>query len=611
MQTYATVFPGAHCACCSWEFKQSNYYLDILLSAVLLITIIVLIIIISLKYRVIIAFTLEMLQHLAWLSIRIKAAAQVPINRLWTYMIYAFYKPFMQSMLDLQRTVRVLVCDDPHYIRAKFHLHETHCDMWMDYTIVANCLWKMNDTYSKYPKINSIKDLWKHLDGVGNRKACGYEKLIGNLKDSLEEISSFHLGHDSILELLANDSCLMESEDYKCNAKIQKIIKENLDDFAEMINIDELQPIMEGKQLLSSYDIASLNQKTGLFKVHYILTELLSNKGHRGYIIFVECLDEEKNHHGHQTIVKMINSKLKDCNMCRPRKYLLRELYMWYRPKGFLSTVEYFEASERFMYLCQTDSNGSRLDCEIHQFVVSHKKAPEAVAVGFLMQTLRYKFQNNFEKLKGMGSKIEECISQIRHAENRSVIKGNWYLTLSCWNRHQGKFQEAKELLKKAKGELFTLACGDDRAKILYNEASLLIEENNKLGTVEEKQVLTLLQDAMTCFRHKPEGLSIMQARCLLKKAHCHIGCNLRSFHKIHRPSHLKEAYSILVILKKQFNSMPVRLQMQYYIVECDYNRTIGKKSEATACLQKGLDLHGSKKFKRDLTYLKERESYS
>ena len=542
------------------------------------------------------------------LAIRIKAAAQVPINGLLMIVIFTVYKPLIQSILDLQRTTRVLVCEDPDNVRAKFHLHETHCDMWMDYTIVANCLWKMIDIYSKYPEISSIKDLWKCLDAVGN---SGYEELIGCLKDSLEEISSFHLGHDSILELLTNDSSLLESEDYKCNAKIQKIIKENLDDFAEMINSDELQPIMEGKQLLSSYDIASLNQKTGLFKVHYILTRLLSNKGHRGYIIFLECLDEEKKHRGHQTIVKKINSKLKDCNMCRPRKYLLRELYMWYRPKGFLSTIEYFEASERFMYLCQTDSNGSRLDCEIHRFVASHKQAPEAVAVGFLIQTLRYKFQNNFEKLKGMESKIEKCISEIRHTENRSIITGNWYLTLSCWNRHRGKFQEAKELLKKAKGELFTLACGDDRAKILYNEATLLIEENSKLGTVEEKQVLTLLQDAIRCFRHKPEGMSVMQARCLLKKAHCHIGCNLRNFHKKHRPSHLKEANSILVILKKQFNSLPVRLQMQYYIVECDYNRTIGKKSEATACLQKGLDLYGGQKFKRDLTYLEERQSYS
>ena len=68
---------------------------------------------------------------------------------------------------------------------------------------------------------------------------------------------------------------------------------------------------------------------------------------------------------------------------------------MWYRPRGFLSTVEYFEASERFMYLCQTD-DGYKLDHEIHQFVLSHKKAE---AVGLLIKTLSYKFRNKIAKI--------------------------------------------------------------------------------------------------------------------------------------------------------------------------------------------------------------------
>ena len=346
----------------------------------------------------------------------------------------------------------------------------------------------MTEDYNKYPKIDSIKDLWKYLDSVGDSKDCGYEKLIHCLKHSLEEIQSFHLGHESIVDLFNGINCL-DSEDYKCNAKIQKIIKDN---FVEWINLDELQPIMDAKQLLTNYDVSLLNQQTGIVKAHHVLTNLLSSKGHHGYVIFLECLEEEKKHRGHQTIVKKINSVLKECNICRPRKYVLRELYMLYRPRGFLSTVEYFEASERFMYLCQAD-DGYKLDCEIQQFVSSHNKAPEAEAVGLLMKMLSFKFRNKGEKLKSMEPKIENCTARIKRDENRSIIQGNFYLILSCWNRHLGKFQEAKALLKKAKGELFSLACGDDRAKILYNEASLLIEGNSRLGTEEEGQVVTLL----------------------------------------------------------------------------------------------------------------------
>ena len=49
--------------------------------------------------------------------------------------------------LDLQWTVKVLVCEDPDRIRATFHLHRELCDMWMDYRIVANFLWNVTEEY--------------------------------------------------------------------------------------------------------------------------------------------------------------------------------------------------------------------------------------------------------------------------------------------------------------------------------------------------------------------------------------------------------------------------------------------------------------------------------
>ena len=515
------------------------------------------------------------------------------------------YDPFRCSALDLRQTFEMLIGDDP--LRAKFRLYEVQCEMWMDKDIVAVLLWKMTED-CKCPKIESIKDLWKYLDSMGDRRICAYQKFIHHLQRSLEEISSFHLGHDSILDLVTGENCLLESDDYKCNAKIQKIIKDNYDDFVEMTNIDELQPIMDSKQLLTSYDISLLGQKSGINKARYVLTQLIGSKGHRGYMIFLECLEEENKHRGHRTIVTKINSVLQKCNICRPRKYVLREMHMWFRPTGLLNTVEYFEAFERFMYLCQANE-GHKLECEIQNFILFHKKAPEAKAVGLLIKILSHKFRSNDRKWKNTEPKITKCIAQIKRDENRSILTGNWYLILSCWNRHQRKFQEAEEFLNKAKKELFNLACGDDRANILYNEASLMIEGKNRLGDEEENKVLTLLQDAMRCFRPKQDGMSVMQVRCQLKKALCHIGSNLHNPHILRRQSHLNKAKSILDMLKKQFNSMPVRLQMQYYIIECDYNRATGKKSEAINCLHKGSSLRGSKKFQRDLTCLKIRHS--
>ena len=69
-----------------------------------------------------------------------------------------------------------------------------------------------------------------------------------------------------------------------------------------------------------------------------MLTELLNSKGHCGFIIFLECLEEEKKHHGHQTIVRKIHSELQKSIMYRPRKYVLQELHMSYKPKAQWST---------------------------------------------------------------------------------------------------------------------------------------------------------------------------------------------------------------------------------------------------------------------------------
>ena len=121
-------------------------------------------------------------------------------------------------------------------------------------------MWKISED-SKCPKINSIKDLWKYLDSIGGRKDCGYEKLIHCLQHSL---TGRNFIISSYMKVSYWCNCLLESEDCKCNAKIQKIIKDHFDDFVDMTNFDEPQPIMEMKQLLTNYDISLPNQQTGV-----------------------------------------------------------------------------------------------------------------------------------------------------------------------------------------------------------------------------------------------------------------------------------------------------------------------------------------------------------
>ena len=96
---------------------------------------------------------------------------------------------------------------------------------------------------------------------------------------------------------------------------IQGIVRRK-DDFIEMTNVDELLPFMIKNGLLTYYDVARLDEMTWADKASYLLTRLLDTKGHRAYIIFLECLDESVEdrynyHAGHFDIIKAIKSELK------------------------------------------------------------------------------------------------------------------------------------------------------------------------------------------------------------------------------------------------------------------------------------------------------------
>jgi len=526
----------------------------------------------------------------------------------WLYLPFGI-PTIKHSVMDTMKTVsnlRQTVLADSAI--TKCHKHQKHFELWINFDVLAGFFMLRPSRPDK--KMQCIKHLWTYLDSLGQD---GYDKFIQCLTQSLDSsdtnpASFIHLGHASLVELMTVDEALLQSEDYKCNDKIEEIIQKNLNTFIECTNVDELLPIMESKQLLTCYEIEELEKKTYKKKAKYIFTELLRTKGHRGYITFLECLDEEKQHTGHNEIVAKINASFKDCKMYRPQKYVLREMQMWLKPKGILSTREYFRDLENFMFLCQ-NNNACKLDCEIQQYILKHRGAPEAKAVGLLVRALRFKFENKAIQLNETKIEVEQQINLIEHNVNRKIILGNWYILLSCWNRHEGRYEKAKEYLGKAKEEMFSIASGDDRGNIFYNEASLVFEQNSKLRGNKEEEVITLLQEAIRCFHSTSDKMNIMLIRCHLKKAHCHLqlGSSLVNTCIARREVHLKKACSILDLLEKQTNCLPLRLHMHFHIIQCDYHRATNKKPKAIDFVRRGLALDNGNKFGRDRQYLEAR----
>ena len=495
----------------------------------------------------------------------------------------------------------------------KCHNYRQYCVAWINYpilrlTLIQNQAENTNKLpYKSSDEENQFEYLWNYFNSFEGINEIN--KLICCLTSSLQNPSFYHLGHYSLLKLLTEETRLnmLESNDYKCNLKVEEIIRSNIQQFIERINLQELLPIMENKYLLTNHDkeILNSNHHTFIAKVDFLLTKLLPTKGHCGYVLFLECLEDEHMHAGHREIVEIIIAKLHSSCICRPQKCLLKEIQAWYQP-SIMNTLEYIEATEKIMYFGQNNDKNKFYN-EINNFVFSHENTPVATAFGFMMEALLIKFLCQDSKLPDVSYKINQCIDCIVNEDDRRDIKGYWNIILSCWHHHKGNFQKAKSFLQKAKPELIS---GNNRAYVLYIEASLLIENTawTTRGESDYNKVITLLEDAIRGFHSKSDTMSIMQVRCYMQVAHCYIGSSLRS-PRLRRPkADLENANSILTMLARKLDAIPVRLQMHYYTIMCDYHRVSNEEQKALECITKGLNLDTENQFKRDKMYLQHRK---
>ena len=509
-------------------------------------------------------------------------------------------------------------------IRINCYKHRRMCELWIDYTELLSYLYQaidkayeldpvLQDSFFGYgnQRSNSYKRtltvaLFNHLDSLPQ----GYKIFVKCLKKCTEN-AGCHLGHHSLLELLTSDETeLLESAEYKHNLVIREIIRVNLTGFVELMNVNQLIPLMERRELLTAddKDIFTSSNTTPSNKARYLLTNFLNTKGHQGYIKFFECLQEESSHSGHPSIVTDITNSLHEQNICVPEVSIDRGLRIWFKTKGILGTKEYFLAIEQMTFTCLSNDS-TKLCQEINSFTETHN-TPETKALGTLMGGFRFKLLGQFDDLCDLKSEIESYITSIKDIENNKLINGKWFLLLSCLKRHEGKFKEARALLDKAKADLFFIASGDDLAHVYYTEASLLIEENNCniLQEQQYKQVVALLHNSIKCSPPLSRGISIRQARCHLKLALCHMGSSFNHSHVNQNHTQLEKAKSSLKILQRQFAYLPLRVKMQYYIVRSDYCRGVGNKQQALECVDEGIRLDVDSRFKIDLEYLNHRK---
>ena len=74
-------------------------------------------------------------------------------------------------------------------------------------------------------------------------------------------------------------------------------------------------------------------------KAQYLLTDFFYTKG---YIRYFECLQEEKSHFRHLSILRVIGKSLHDQQICVPEVSIHRGIRIWFKTRGILGTKEYF-----------------------------------------------------------------------------------------------------------------------------------------------------------------------------------------------------------------------------------------------------------------------------
>ena len=82
------------------------------------------------------------------------------------------------------------------------------------------------------------------------------------------------------------------------------------EEFLKYLNVDELIPRLKTWQLLTKAEEAKLSRSTDRFLANKkLILEILPSKSPDAFLLFFQALKCEKNHKGHQYLVKVIQQE--------------------------------------------------------------------------------------------------------------------------------------------------------------------------------------------------------------------------------------------------------------------------------------------------------------
>ena len=103
----------------------------------------------------------------------------------------------------------------------------------------------------------------------------------------------------------------------------------------KLLDLATLLPHLNNHNLLTATENYHLmnNSTPSTDRAQQLVYSILPSKGPHAFTLFFECLKKEKEHIGHQELVKMILPLLNGCKLCYSRYEILLHTYMYEPPR--------------------------------------------------------------------------------------------------------------------------------------------------------------------------------------------------------------------------------------------------------------------------------------
>ena len=252
-----------------------------------------------------------------------------------------------------------------------------------------------------------------------------------------------HLGHD-YLACLLHGRFFAPEKLIKLSDHYEEVIARNMTKIVRGVNLKELKAHLLEKRLLT-FDEACSFTSDGM-EVIFRLFEILASKGPTAYVLFVECLRDEKEHVGHMELFSLITGQqpLFSPNPAKPCELACGKE---------LSSPEYHERRHGFEKYYHS---GQWKECEILAKECMTSIITEDKVIGHLELALSYVFRVGEEQVV-YHVQVAEVLCKGIVNSNRTFFSGRCKYLLALLHYYKDQYAQAKKYISEAKDILFAV----------------------------------------------------------------------------------------------------------------------------------------------------------